>query len=386
MEEYYFKHSGLKFEKDPTDIDKYIVIACAKNEGDYIVEWAEHYYGLGFDKIIIVDNNDVGDDSLYEKVQKYIDEGRMQVFDARGVDSIQVGLYSDYCEQSNFKWCAFYDCDEFLEIGVYSNIKEYLEQFISYDVVLLNWLVFGPDGQLTKEDGPVQERFKRPQSPVLYFKENSFVKSIVQGTKEGFEGCFFNGSHVPMPAEGKSIRVTLGGYYTPKVLSHSIFPPRYKNGYIKHYYAKSFEEWVKKASRGWPDGTENLILSKYLVFDKNMLVPFDFMDKALFKVDNYSTFKSFEKELQDYDVFSIRTEGEFVYPLFTEMMDVIQRVTGYTFIFSDQAVDDTLFNIFLEYGYATGNRVVFCKNQNEMWKAYLKFGKKNCTYYIITFG
>ena len=386
MEEYYFKHSGLRFEKDPTDIDKYIVIACAKNEGDYIVEWVEHYYGLGFDKIIIADNNDVGDDSLYEKVQKYIDEGRMQVFDVREVDAVQVGLYADYCEQSNFKWCAFYDCDEFLDIGVYSNIKEYLEQFINYDVVLLNWLVFGPDGQLTKEDGLVQERFKKAQSPVLYFKENSFVKSLVQGNKEKFEGCFFNGSHLPTPAEGKSIRVTLGGYYMPKAFTHSIFPPKYKNGYIRHYYTKSFEEWVKKASRGWPDGTENLLLSKYLVFEKNMLVPFEFMDKALFKIESYSTFKNFEKEMNDYDVFSIRTDGEFVYPLITEMMDIFQKVTGYTFLFSDQAIDDTLFTILLEYGYATGNRVLFCKDPNEMWKAYQKFGKKNCTYYIITFG
>ena len=49
MENYYFKHSGLSFRKDPSDKDKYIVIACAKNAEEYIVEWVEHYLGLGFD-------------------------------------------------------------------------------------------------------------------------------------------------------------------------------------------------------------------------------------------------------------------------------------------------------------------------------------------------
>ena len=31
----------------------------------------------------------------------------------------------------------------------------------------------------------------------------------------------------------------------------------YKEGYIKHYYTKSFEEWTNKSKRGWPDGTEH---------------------------------------------------------------------------------------------------------------------------------
>ena len=389
MEKYYFKHSGLSFDKDPEDENKYIVFACAKNEEEYIVEWIEHYFNLGFDKIIIADNNDVGNDSLYEKVHTYVEDGRIQIFDCRGVYSVQVGLYADYCEEGNFKWCAFYDCDEFLEIGAYKNVKDYLAQeaFYGYDIVLLNWLVFGPNGQIKKEKGTVQERFKMPQSPLLYFKENAFVKSLVRGDKEKYKGCFFNGSHIPTPAEGKSFNVTVAGYYTAYVAGHAYFHPRYKNGYIKHYYTKSFEEWVdNKANRGWPDGTDNLILSKYLTFNDGNLVPFNFMDKSLFKVDNYSAYKQFENELKGFDVILIRSEGEFIYPLFTEMMDIFQKLTNHTFLFTDKAIDDTMFNILLEYAYATGNRAIFCKNQQEIWSAYEKYGKLAYTYFVITFG
>lgn len=384
---FYSIGEGHIFDKDTSDVDKYVAITCAKNEEDYIVEWVEHYLSLGFDKLFIVDNNDSGNDKLVNKVKNYVERGVVQVFDCRGHYSVQVGLYADFCRASNFKWCAFYDCDEFLEIGAYSNIKDYLSQpcFEGYDVILLNWLVFGSNGELKQKEGGVQERFKVPQSPLLYFKENSFVKSIVRGNKEKFGNCWFNGSHLPYSDNG-NIKYTVAGYYEPSKIGHAYFQPRYKNGYIKHYYTKSFEEWIKKASRGWPDGTENLSLSKYMIFRDNAIPSINFMKSAIFKVDDYNAYEQFKNELDVYDVINVRSTGEFTYPLFTEFFDILERVTDHTFIVSDDVVDDTLFNIFLEYCYATGNRLVYCKNDAEIWMAFEKYHKKNYTYYIITFG
>ena len=53
-----FKGKEYYFDKDDTDKDKYIVFTCAKNEDNYILEWVEHYLSIGFDKLIIADNND----------------------------------------------------------------------------------------------------------------------------------------------------------------------------------------------------------------------------------------------------------------------------------------------------------------------------------------
>ena len=36
------------------------LIAIAKNEEPYLKEWIEYHANLGFDKIIVCDNNDVG--------------------------------------------------------------------------------------------------------------------------------------------------------------------------------------------------------------------------------------------------------------------------------------------------------------------------------------
>lgn len=384
MSEYYFKHCGLSFPKDENDKYRYVVIACAKNEEDYIVEWIEHYLGLGFDKLFIVDNNDKGNERLPNTIEKYVKEGKVQIFDCRGVNAVQVGLYADFCAEANFKWCAFYDCDEFLEIGSYRSIKSYLKQFNGYDVVSLNWLCFGPNKQIKQTEGKVQERFKKPISPILYFKENGFIKSIVRGNKEKFKDCFFNGSHLPVNCP--DAEYTIAGYYEPFDTSQYFWMPRYKNGYIKHYYTKSFEEWIKKAGRGWPDGTDTLNLKKYFIYDEQYEIPIEFTKNSVFNKDEYSTYNHFKKEIEAYDVIQFSTDGEFMYAYLGGALDVMEHTTDHTFIIGTNAVDDGAFCLLLEMAYKTGNRVVFAKNQSEVWETYLKYHKKGDTYYIISFN
>ena len=239
MAEYIFEDIGV-FPKYEEDKDKYVVFACAKNEGEYIREWVEYYLGIGFDKVFIADNNDVDDISLYEAIQDYIVSGQVQVFDCRGKDSIQVLMYSKFCEIGNYRWCAYFDCDEFFEMSVYRNIKDFLTPMEEYDCVSFNWLLFGPNGNMYKQPGGVRERFPVPLSPVLYVKENVFMKSIVKGGEGRFPGCWFNGSHIPTTSERADIKYSVGGYNEPYEQNtiHAHYPPSYKFGYIRHYYTK----------------------------------------------------------------------------------------------------------------------------------------------------
>ena len=55
---------------DETDKEKYLVFTCAKNEDKYLIEFVEHYLNLGFDKIIIADNND--EPTILELLDDYI--------------------------------------------------------------------------------------------------------------------------------------------------------------------------------------------------------------------------------------------------------------------------------------------------------------------------
>lgn len=367
----------ITFPKHEEDKDKYMVIACAKNENDYIREWIEHYKKLDFDKIIICDNND--DESLIDVIDDYVNSGFVEIFNCRGLGSFQVQLYSMFCREGNYKWCGYFDCDEFLELNIYNSIKEYLNTKPNDICVSFNWLMFGSNEKLFKEDGLVQDRFKYPVSPISLYTENCFIKSLVRGGDFFKNGCWFNGSHIPL-TEPMYVH-NIGGYFYTDSESHQVLPPRYKEGYIKHYYTKSFEEWSKKAQRGWPDGTENLLLYRYFVCQDWCALPLKNMKNALFINKDEPDYSEY---LNTYDVFLLQNPNKYIYAYLIQLYKFLNQSTDHTFIISGDHIDDTVYNMILEYGLRTNNRVVWANNDEEVWRAYLKYNKgKSETYYIF---
>lgn len=367
----------ITFPKHEEDKDKYMVIACAKNENDYIREWIEHYKKLDFDKIIICDNND--DESLIDVIDDYVNSGFVEIFNCRGLGSFQVQLYSMFCREGNYKWCGYFDCDEFLELNIYDSIKEYLNTKPNDICISFNWLMFGSNEKLFKEDGLVQDRFKYPVSPISLYTENCFIKSLVRGGDFFKNGCWFNGSHIPL-TEPMYVH-NIGGYFNTDSESHQVLPPRYKEGYIKHYYTKSFEEWSKKAQRGWPDGTENLLLYRYFVCQDWCTLPLKNMKNALFINKDEPDYSEY---LNTYDVFLLQNPNKYIYAYLIQLYKFLNQSTDHTFIISGEHIDDTVYNMILEYGLRTNNRVVWANNDEEVWRAYLKYNKgKSDTYYIF---
>lgn len=381
---YHFQTENINtyFRKDPADADKYLVCACAKNENNYLVEWVEHYLKLGFDKIIICDNND--DDSLEGVLAKYISNGTVELFNCRGFGSFQVQFYSMFCTEGNYKWCAYFDCDEFLELGTYSNIKDYLATKENDICISFNWLMYGSNGERSKKEGGVQERFKLPVSPITMFTENCFVKSIVRGGDFFKSGCWFNGSHIPTTEP--MFWHNVGGYYQSNNNSHMYFTPRYKEGYLKHYYTKSFEEWVNKAGRGWPDGTDVLKMKNYFVLKDWADLPLDQMRRGLFSDEKNYCSQGYVDMLNNFDVIKILNSNERVYALILGAFNLMYNTTGHTFCVGDPHIDDNLYNILFEYAIRTGNRLVWTPTDEDIWRTYEKYSdRRSLTYYIIDF-
>lgn len=371
----------VKFHKDPTDKDKYIVCTCARGENDYIVEYVEHYLNLDFDKIIICDNND--DDSIETVLKKYIEAGTVEIFNCRGFNSFQVQFYSMFCTEGNYKWCAYFDADEFLELGIYTSIKLFLETVPEEDdSISFNWLVYGTNGIKHKAPGRVQDRFKEPVRPVVMFKENVFIKSILRGGPRRFENCWFNGSHIPTCSN--PVRYNIGGSKIVDYGVHTHSPMRYKCGYLKHYYTKTFDEWIKKASRGWPDGTPTLTGSNFMLCDNNSNYPIDnFIDAFFISPDSDGNFgERMFAMLDEYDMIEVKNSSKQVYALTTQLMSMFKATTNHTFVLTDDHIDDTLFATFLEYAIITGNRIVFARNSHEVWMAFLRYSQKE-NYYIL---
>ncbi len=369
------------YHKDPEDAERYLVFTCARGENDYLIEFVNHYLNLGFDKVIICDNN--SDNSVEELLKNYIANNTVEIFDCRGFDSFQVQIYSMFAHEGNYKWCGYFDADEFLELGIYTNVKEFLET-IQEDAVSFNWICYGSNGKYHKTEGTIQERFPEPVRPITMFKENVFIKSILRGGFDRFQNCWFNGSHIPMCSN--PVKYNIGGLHVVEYQSHTHFPLRYKCGYLKHYYTKSFDEWIKKASRGWPDGTPTLSASNYFLCENNSHYPIDNYINAFFinSQDMHNIYDRWKDIFDNYNVIQITNSTKQVYALIVQVMAAMKAVKGHTFVFTDEHIDDTMFAILLEYGMETGNHVVFARNHDEVWRAYLRYNNGvGETYFIL---
>lgn len=120
---------------------KVYIITSAKFEECYIEEWVKYHLNLGFDKIIINDNNPKNYPyNPKDILQKYIDAEQViveryydthNIIDCKYPDSdipnIYTWLYNKYKDE--FDWVAKLDIDEFLEIPETNNdIKKFLNQ------------------------------------------------------------------------------------------------------------------------------------------------------------------------------------------------------------------------------------------------------------------
>ena len=383
MDKYIFNYSGccFEFEKEE-DRDKYVVFACAKNEDDYILEWVNHYLNLGFDKIILADNND-DPEKLKSILSGFIKEKRVQIFPCNGLKKFQLYIYNMFLAEGNYKWCAYFDCDEFLELNKHKDIKSFLNE-INEDCVLINWVVFGSNGKIYKEDGYVQRRFKLPVSQINFFKENFYVKPIIRGGSNGF---YLENTHCPCFTDNR--RINIGGYFLTDYHSHVFYPPRLKYAYIKHYYTKSFEEWVSnKVSRGWPDEMFDVLKpANYFIscttpkFETEKYVNGFFVDNNLFKKEEL--LKAYTDILNAYDVIVFHSSNNNMYSLTIHLFSFMSVCTEHIFILFNKNVDDAFFNNVLEYGFVTGNKVCYAENDWEVSEIIENKGNNKFGYYSI---
>lgn len=368
------------FESKSNDTDKYVVFTCAKDEDRYIREFVEHYLGLGFDKVVIADNNDIP--GKLTMLDDFVNDNRVEILDFSGLKHIQLNSYEMFANAGNFKWCAFFDVDEFLEINpIYDSVGDFLDT-IKEDCLMVHWLLYGSDGKFFYEEGRVQDRFKKPLFPMCYVRNNFFLKTILRRTDK--KVIFPDSSHY---CHFDGIRYNLDGEYVLDAIGQIAGPISYKNCYLKHYVCKSKEEFLLKQRRGWPDTNDISLLrqTEKIVELYDTGKEFDIV-----KLANYNIFwpyeTSEEEEWLNYDVVVFRRKDGGNFDVISSwLIKSMFNVSGYTFLVPDTMTSE-MFNRLLEVALHTGNTVIPCKeNATEWWRMYLKMTRgKGETYYILT--
>lgn len=224
------------------------IIAIAKNENKYLDEWITYYHTLGFNSIYLWDNNELGDDSIYEVTQKY---PFVHVQDVRGRESLishgmQRGCYQQTYNliKNQYDWVGIFDIDEFLYVP--TSIDDFVTKPIFSDTgcIHFNWRYYGDNGLVFYDPRPVQERFPNPCPDNVKYNdaiptENSWVKSLIRGKCDGMTILVHSAFHDILKCRHANGTIEDG---------HSELSPRidFSNGYVKHYGTKTIAEYTER--------------------------------------------------------------------------------------------------------------------------------------------
>ena len=220
-------------------MEEYVIMSPCKDEENYICEWIKYHLDLGFDKIYLYDNND-NSDILLKVLHSGLDKSyveRVIIYPIPGLKAFQKELTINFYNEHEFKWCAFIDCDEFITLTSHKNIKDYINSFPQEcNTIYLQWLEYGSNNNLFFKKGNIFEKFKFSKTPIdlkkSYWKENSFVKSIV---KKGYSEIFSNTYKI---GHGLNCgNIYLNNYEKTTQQEYLDFH-NYDLAYIKHFYVR----------------------------------------------------------------------------------------------------------------------------------------------------
>ena len=238
---------------------KTCVITSAKTEELYIEEWVKHNLKIGFDKIIINDNNDKDYPyKLNEILKEYINNGQVIIenyYDNHKLNHLtqeqDMGfvysyLYKKY--KTEFDWFAKLDIDEYLMIPeTFNNVKLFLsnKRFDKFDAIYVPWKCYEIKNQykyLYERTPHIYDKFKPIKDEFCDFYEWSF-KSLFKGNLDTYvthhtinidkNYCYPNGDVC-----------TLGKYnYDEKIdIDKKYFIKMQQIAHIDHFNVNSFEE------------------------------------------------------------------------------------------------------------------------------------------------
>jgi hypothetical protein len=259
VKKYTWPNAADTFENvfNQKDEDVKVLLCCiGRLENKYIREYVDYNKAMGFTKICLYDNNRDGEEDFHDVIGDYIDSGYVILKDYRNITvPCQFRAYNECYEEygKKYDWIAFLDIDEFVFLNNHKNIKDYLSDkiFDNFDMIHLNWLLFG-DGDMVYDNGlPLLARIKTPLDINLstgYNIPDTFhIKSIIRGGLDSVD--FSQTPHTPI----NDLRCCNSfGIECP---SNSPFAPYdFRNGGLLHFTTKTAEEFAEKVKRGFCDG------------------------------------------------------------------------------------------------------------------------------------
>ncbi len=182
------------------------IVATARNEGVYLIEWIAYHLELGFEKIFLYTNNNT--DGSTELVQELHNAGLVEMIesDVGEGGNAQNKAYSHALKVNSavldYEWAAFMDIDEFVVINrsKFNDINDFLRWHNppGSNVIALTWtLMANNEAGDHWIDEPVTSRIS---------KASPFQTNQIKCISRPREMCM-SGPHYPTPAYNIPLKV-----------------------------------------------------------------------------------------------------------------------------------------------------------------------------------
>lgn len=230
-----------------------VLVATARNEGPYFWEWVAWHKMVGFDSIVVFQNDS---DDLTHAVLKCLEKiGVVRYYyNDAPPNKHQIRAYQRAAQTAEFQnadWAMALDLDEFLVVkfgdGTLNSLYRALPEC---DAVYINWKLFGSSGLTEMSDDRLTQRF-------TYAEDDDRILTRSQGIKTLFRTDKYKrpGVHIPLeiPETGEKKIVNGSGLPMGSFVYddwRSCDPLRRSLVQVNHYIVKDPQNFILKTSRG----------------------------------------------------------------------------------------------------------------------------------------
>jgi hypothetical protein len=233
----------------------FTLVATVRNEGAYLLEWLAYHRHIGFERFVILSNDNTdGSDLLLDTLarqgviehhDKSADRLENPGFPAEIWGSPQMRAYSRAVALPSVRdsdWVYFADADEFLVLHSVATLDEFIASLPEVDSISIPWLNFGSAGEADFDpDRLVTERFTRCAAP--HFRRNGYVKTLVRADSiravVGAHVTAIKPDAVALYSDGMPFQ----GYCHVRPGMHAV-------AQVNHYAVKSIAEFLLRRQRG----------------------------------------------------------------------------------------------------------------------------------------
>jgi hypothetical protein len=254
------------------------LLASARNEGPYLLEWIAHHRSIGFDHIFLYsnDNTDGSDELLRLLAQAGYVTWINQEIGPNILPQFRAYAHalSVLPEILDYRWTALLDIDEFFcfDVDKFASARDFLlwQERAGAEAIASPWLIFASKPSDNWYDEPCIERFPLREKTVNHHVKSMFRSNLFWNANCHHPNAILRQDFIFLSETGER-HIGKSPENTPALARN----PQAINAFVAHYIFRSAPEALAKIARGRGDGVRT---AGQPIFE-NMVRPFVTLSK-----------------------------------------------------------------------------------------------------------